>query len=88
MKYSMHRWLQTRYSQDYINELYYSAGNSYEMEGNVPKALQMYEMCHNEAGISRILIWNMRRNPASGDYFELKHYYLALPEEEIKKAWN
>ena len=86
MKYSMHRWLQARYSQDYINELYYSAGNSYEMEGNVLKALRMYEMCHNEAGISRILTWNMRRNPASGDYLELKHYYLALPEEEIKKS--
>lgn len=86
MKYSMRRWLSERYSQDYIKELYYSAGNSYEMEGNVREALRMYEMCRNEAGISRILIENMRRNPASGDYFELKRYYLALSEEEIKKS--
>ncbi len=86
MKYSMRRLLSARYSQDYINELYYSAGNSYEMERNVPEALRMYEMCHNETGISRILIDNMRKNPASGDYFELRHYYLNLSEEDIKKS--
>lgn len=86
MKYSMRRRLSAKYSQDYIKELYYSAGNSYEMEGNVPEALRMYEMCQSEEGISRILIENMRRNPASGDYFELKRYYLALPEEKIKES--
>lgn len=86
MKYSMRRRLSAKYSQDYIKELYYSAGNSYEIEGNMTEALRMYEMCHNEEGISRILIENMRRNPASGDYFELKHYYLVLPEEKIKES--
>lgn len=86
MKYSMRRWLAARYPQDYIKELYYSAGNSYEMEGNVKDALHMYEICHNEEGISRILINNMRKNPASGEYMELKHYYLVLPEEKIKQS--
>lgn len=86
MKYSMCRRLSAKYSQDYIKELYYSAGSSYEMEGNVPEALRMYEMCHSEEGISRILIENMRKNPATGDYFELKRYYLALPEEKIKES--
>lgn len=86
MKYSMRRRLLTKYPQDYINGLYCSAGNSYEIEGNVMEALKMYEMCCNEDGISRILIENMRRNPASGDYFELKRYYLALPEEKIKQS--
>lgn len=86
MKYSMRRRLSAKYSQDYIRELYYSAGNCYEIEGNVPEALRMYELCRNEEGISRILIENMRRNPASGDYFELKAYYLALPEEKIKES--
>ena len=86
MKESMRRRLFTKYSQDYINELYYSAGNSYEMEGNVQEALKMYEMCHSEESISRILIENMRKNPAAGEYVELKHYYLALPEEKIKES--
>ena len=86
MKCSMRRRLSEKYSQDAIRELYHSAGNCYEIEGNVPEALNMYEMCRNEDGISRILIENMRKNPASGDYFELRHYYLALPEEKIKSS--
>lgn len=86
MKISMRRRLAAKYSQDYIRELYYSAANCYEIKGNVPEALRMYEICGNENGISRILIENMRRNPASGDYFELKRYYLALPEEKIKES--
>ncbi len=86
MKYSMRRRLYAKYSQDYIMELYYSAGNAYEIEGNVPEALKMYEVCHSEEGISRILIENTRRNPASGVYFELKRYYLNLSEEKIKES--
>lgn len=86
MKLSMRRRISTKYSQDYIKELYYSAGNYYEIEGNVPEALKMYEMCHCEDGISRILIENTRRNPAAGDYFELRHCYLELPEEKIKES--
>ncbi len=86
MKYSMRRRLSAKYSQDYIKELYCSAGNSYEMEGNVTEALRMYEMCHNDEGISRILVENMRKNPAAGDYFKLKRYYLALPEEKVKQS--
>lgn len=86
VKFSMRRRLFMKYSQDYIKELYHSAGSYYEMEGNVKEALNMYEKCGSEEGISRILIENMRRNPATGEYFELKHYYLALSEEKIKAS--
>lgn len=86
MKHSMRRRLFAKYSQDSIKALYYSAGNSYEIDGNVREALKMYEMCHCEEGISRILIENTRRNPASGEYFELRNYYLALPEDMIKES--
>lgn len=86
VKYSMRRRLSARYPQDYIKELYYSAGNSYELDGNVKEALRMYELCHNKEGISRILIDNMRKNPASGEYMELKHYYLMLPKEKILES--
>lgn len=85
-KYSMRRRLSGKYSQTYINELYYSAGSGYEIAGNMSEALKMYEICHNEEGISRILIENMRKNPAAGDYFELRSYYLLLPEEKIRES--
>ncbi len=84
MKYAARRRLYAKYPQDYIKELHLSAGNCYEMEGNMLEALKMYEECGSQEGISRILIENMRKNPASGDYYELKPYYLALPEEKIK----
>ena len=86
MKYSMRRILSAKYSQDYIRGLYYSAGNCYEMRGNVSEALKMYEMCSSEEGISRILIENARRNPAAGDFFELRYYYQKLPEAKIKES--
>lgn len=86
MKYTMRRRLLAKYPQDYIRELYCSAGNSYEMEGNMLEALKMYERCGSKEGVSRILIENMRKNPGSGDYYELKPYYLALPEEKIKSS--
>ncbi len=86
MKYSMRRRLSAKYTEDDIKELYRSAGNYYEIKGIVTEALRMYELSGDKEGISRILIENMRRNPASGDYIELKHYYLALPEERIKES--
>ncbi|MCI7131646.1 MAG: LuxR C-terminal-related transcriptional regulator [Lachnospiraceae bacterium] len=86
LKLSMRRRLAEKYSQDYICGLYHSAGNRYEIEGNVSEALRMYEMCHDEEGISRILIENMRRNPSTGQYFELRHYYLSLSEDKIRES--
>ncbi|MDD6194639.1 MAG: LuxR C-terminal-related transcriptional regulator [Lachnospiraceae bacterium] len=86
MKKLLRRRLLEHRSQNFIKELYYSVGNNYEMEGNVTEALKMYEMCHSEEGISRILIENARRNPAAGEYYKLKYYYLKLTEEKIKES--
>lgn len=86
MKYSMRRRLLAKYSKEYVKELYYNAGSSYELQGNIKEALRMYEVCKSEEGISRILIDNMRKNPAAGEYFELKHYYLALSERRIRES--
>ncbi len=85
-KESFRRRLLRKCSQTYVNELYCSAGNGYEIAGNVSEALKMYESCHNEEGISRILIENVRKNPAVGDYFELRYYYMLLPEEKIRES--
>lgn len=86
VKLSMRRRMDAKYSQDDIRELYFSAANRYEIDGNVKEALRMYEICQNEEGISRILIENTRRNPSTGQYFELRRYYLALSEEKIRES--
>lgn len=71
------------YSQEHIRQLYYHAGHMYEMRGEFSEAVKMYEACDNQEGIIRILIASSRQNPTNGQYFELRRYYFALPEERI-----
>ncbi|UWO24896.1 LuxR C-terminal-related transcriptional regulator [Marvinbryantia formatexigens DSM 14469] len=46
-------------------------------------ALEMYGEYGDAEDIRRVLSANARRNPAAGSYFELRGYYLSLPEEMI-----
>lgn len=78
---SMRRRLSERYTKEERNNLYYNAGLYYEIADMIPEALVMYEACGNKNRISGLLIANARRNPASGYYFELRDYYLSLPDE-------
>lgn len=86
MKLSMRRRLGRRCTQMHIDGLYYSAGSSYELMGAVPEALSMYEKCHNEESISRLLTLNARKYPGCGYYWELRRYYLALSKEVIQNS--
>ena len=86
IKNALRRRLRKTYSNKYIQELYYNAGSCYEYQDDVLSALRLYEKCHNEDGISRILINNSRKHAGVGHYWELKEYYLALPEETIKQS--
>lgn len=83
MRKSMKRRLFRTYQKDRWKRLYYNAGLYYELEGDTPNALKMYEACNDMERIAGLLISNARKNPASGYYYELRNYYLALPEEKI-----
>lgn len=85
-KESMYRRLRRSYKSDRIHRLYYNAGYCYEMRGEIIKALEAYDTCHDEEEISRLLITNARENPANGHYFELRQYYLLLSEDTIKQS--
>ncbi|MGN1148680.1 MAG: LuxR C-terminal-related transcriptional regulator [Lachnospiraceae bacterium] len=82
----MRRRLMTRYTKEQRDELYYNAGLYYEQTGQVTEALKMYETCGNENRIGMILTENARKNPGSGYLYELRHYYLTLPEENIQNS--
>lgn len=86
MRRSMRRRLLRNYQQERWKRLYYNAGLYYELEGDIPNALKMYEACHDTERIAGLLITNARKNPASGHYYELREYYLALPEEKIRES--
>lgn len=86
IKNAMRRRLEKKYSNKFIQELYYNAGSCYEFQDDILAALELYEKCNNEDGISRILINNSRKHAGVGHYWELREYYLALPEETIKQS--
>ncbi len=70
----------------FIENLYYNAGRFYEQEGQVLKALEMYERCQDKADISRFLIHSAKKDSSAGHYFELRRYYMNLREDEIKQS--
>lgn len=82
----LRRKLLCEYSQEYRNDLYYNAGRYYEQKGMAIEALRMYEKCGNQNRISAILVDNARQNPNSGYLYELRDYYLSLPENKIKES--
>jgi len=69
-----------------INSCRNNAGLYFEMQGNVPQALSLYEEAGNRGSIRSLLIRNARRNPGMGHYYELRKYYLELEEKEIQDS--
>lgn len=86
LRASMRRRLRRQWTKEQRNNLYYNAGLYYELAGKIPEALNMYRICNNQERISGLLIANARKNPGTGYYYELRKYYLSLPEETIKKS--
>ncbi len=86
MRLSMRRRMAKIYTKEKRNNLYYNAGLYYEMSAMVPEALEMYEVCGDQNRISGLLITNARKNPGIGHFYQLKKYYLALPEETIMES--
>lgn len=68
------------------NELLRRAGTICEKEGNIPRALKLYQDGQCEKEIHALLIDNARRYPDGGYYYELTPAYLALPEEEVRSS--
>lgn len=86
MKHSMRRRLLRIYQKERWERLYYNAGLYYELAEDTPNALKMYEACQDMERIAGLLITNARKNPGSGHYYELRKYYLELPEDKIRES--
>ena len=85
MRWSMEQRLHKKRSPEQISRLYYNAGLYYEMEGEIAKALEMYKAYDDTDSIFRLLVANARENAAIGNYYELRNYYLELPEDLIRE---
>ncbi len=85
MRWSMEQRLHKKRSPEQISRLYYNAGLYYEMEGEIAKALEMYKVYDDTDSIFRLLVANARENATIGNYYELRNYYLELPEDLIRE---
>lgn len=83
---SMQRRLQYTYSDAKKNKLFYNAGHCYEIRNELHKAIKMYDKCEDTDSKARVLITNAREHPGSGNYFAMKQYYLALPDEAVEQS--
>lgn len=83
---SMKRRLRRKFSQEKVRALYENAGLYYQLQKQPLKALEMYEAVEDTERIASLLIDNVRIAPNNGYYYELKKYYLALPEETIRRS--
>lgn len=86
MRLSMQRRMHRKYSKEQIKGIYENAGLFYQLDGQPLQALEMYEKAGSMERMVSILIDNARKSPNSAYFYELKKYYLALPEESVKKS--
>jgi len=69
-----------------VESLWRSAGLYYEQIDEIPKALHCYQQVNDWEKLVELLIRHTRRPPYTTFYFELKEYYLALPEALVEKS--
>lgn len=86
MRISMIRRLRRKYTKEQIRKLYENAGLYYQISKQPLKALSMYQQVNDTERIASVLIDNVRIAPNNAYYYELKPYYLKLPEEKYVKA--
>lgn len=71
------------YSEEIIRAQYRSAANYFERYGMIEEALKYYNYSHEYSQMERVLIKNTSKHPGNGHYYELRKYYMNIPDERI-----
>lgn len=74
---------ETTWSRQERDALYSNAGMYFQLQGNLPAALDCYAKNGNHAKVSELLTEHARLHPGQGVYYQLRRYYRSLPEREI-----
>jgi LuxR family maltose regulon positive regulatory protein len=74
-------WTEEMYRENYRRAALY-----YAMFGDVESALVYYQKAGLNEQVKDLLIQNAQRHPGRGHYYEMKDYYMALPEDVIKES--
>ncbi len=79
----LQRKAEITWSAEERSALYSNAGMYFQLNGDLPAALDCYVKNGNHAKVSEILTEHARLNPGQGIYYQLRNYYWNLPEKEI-----
>ncbi len=63
--------------------LYNQAGIYYELKKDVPNALKLFSLAGNDDKVRQILVKNAQMQPGAARLFELRQYYLNIPEKVL-----
>ena len=66
--------------------IYSRAGLYYELNGDLPHALECYSRSGDDRKISELLEKHAKLHPGVGHYYETEEYYRALPREEVLRS--
>jgi len=79
----LRRKAESTWSHQELTTLYANAGAYFHSRGDLPAALECYSKNGDHAKVSELLAENSRQHPGHGAYYQLRNYYMSLPEEEI-----
>jgi hypothetical protein len=71
------------WTEEIYRENYRRAAVYYSMYGDMESALVYYQKAGMHDQVKNLLIQNAQRHPGKGHYYQVKDYYMALPEDVI-----
>lgn len=78
--------MQQQYTSDEQVSVYGRAGLYYELKGEYAKALECYTRSGDQRRVQDILVRNAEKDPVTGQYYELEHYYYSIPDEDVRRS--
>ena len=70
-------------TSDERRAMYVAAARACEADGDISRAMALYEGIGERESISRLLIQSIRQDPSGGKLAEQYHYYIALTDEQV-----
>ncbi|NLU24892.1 MAG: hypothetical protein GXW99_09370 [Clostridiales bacterium] len=77
---------QTLCTAVHIRQIYQNAGLYYELEDDLPHAMEYYSKAGNLDKLSALLIENSNQNASNAQFYETEPYYRSLPQDLIERS--
>lgn len=65
---------------------YHNAGLYHELHGELTRAMEYYQLGGETEKICELLVLDSQRDPGNGHYYQSARFYMALPEERLRRT--